>query len=31
MSQFGRKALLMAELFEEGWFQLVSGICQSGR
>lgn len=30
MSQFGRKALLMAELFEQGWFQLPSGLAGAG-
>lgn len=30
MSQFGRKALLIAELFEKGWFQLASGLAGAG-
>lgn len=30
MSQFGRKALLIAELFEKGCFQLVSGLAGAG-
>lgn len=30
VSQFGRKALLMAELFEQGWFQLPSGLAGAG-
>lgn len=30
MSHFGRKALLIAELSEKGWFQLASGLAGAG-
>lgn len=30
MSQFGRRTLLIAELFEKGWFQLASGLAGAG-